>query len=184
MNLQVPRDKSCDGEGGGKGSYWTLDPVAASEMFERGNYRRRRIRRNRSGSSQVRETGMNGETNDLPLYSCTMICVFYCKKQVKEAENKSEAFDISRMLDLRRTIQKMDSDTMSADSFPTIADLSSKYQENESYPSTENNNKVYTSNGNKLAFTIENLIKKRVESGEVSLIKAKTQENVETIENL
>lgn len=49
----MPRDKTCDGESGGKGSYWTLDPVAASEMFERGNYRRRRIRRNRNGSSQV-----------------------------------------------------------------------------------------------------------------------------------
>lgn len=39
--------------------------------------------------------------------------------------------------------------------------------------STDDDDKVYTSNGNKLAFTIENLIKKRVESGEVSILRAK-----------
>ncbi|KAG8268238.1 forkhead box protein L1-like [Homalodisca vitripennis] len=40
--VRVPRDRS---EGGGKGSYWTLDPAQAANMFERGNYRRRRSRR-------------------------------------------------------------------------------------------------------------------------------------------
>uniref|UniRef100_A0A1B6DCT1 Fork-head domain-containing protein n=1 Tax=Clastoptera arizonana TaxID=38151 RepID=A0A1B6DCT1_9HEMI len=43
--VKIPRDR---GEGGGKGSYWTLDPVAAANMFERGNYRRRRARRHSS----------------------------------------------------------------------------------------------------------------------------------------
>lgn len=42
--VRVPREK---GEGMGKGSYWTLDPESAADMFERGNYRRRRARRQR-----------------------------------------------------------------------------------------------------------------------------------------
>ncbi|XP_066592081.1 fork head domain-containing protein L1-like [Prorops nasuta] len=48
--VKIPRDKvtivnedSCSG----KGSYWTLDS-SANEMFEHGNYRRRRTRRQRS----------------------------------------------------------------------------------------------------------------------------------------
>jgi forkhead box protein len=47
--VKVPREKtSIDGtNGGGKGSYWTLDPGEA-DMFERGNYRRRRTRRQRA----------------------------------------------------------------------------------------------------------------------------------------
>uniref|UniRef100_A0A1B0DJ56 Uncharacterized protein n=2 Tax=Phlebotomus papatasi TaxID=29031 RepID=A0A1B0DJ56_PHLPP len=48
--VKVPRDKSTveEGEGAsaGKGSYWMLDPSAA-DMFEQGNYRRRRTRRQR-----------------------------------------------------------------------------------------------------------------------------------------
>ncbi|XP_063239918.1 fork head domain-containing protein L1-like [Bacillus rossius redtenbacheri] len=40
--VKVPRDRGC----GGKGSFWTLDPGAA-DMFEQGNYRRRRSRRHR-----------------------------------------------------------------------------------------------------------------------------------------
>ncbi|KAJ8866204.1 hypothetical protein PR048_033728 [Dryococelus australis] len=38
--VKLPRDKGA----AGKGSYWTLDPTAA-DMFEQGNYRRRRSRR-------------------------------------------------------------------------------------------------------------------------------------------
>ncbi|XP_055623400.1 fork head domain-containing protein L1-like [Toxorhynchites rutilus septentrionalis] len=64
--IKVPRDKSSttsaktglsadevdshDGSlpgGGGKGSYWMLDP-SANDMFEQGNYRRRRTRRQRN----------------------------------------------------------------------------------------------------------------------------------------
>jgi hypothetical protein len=47
--VKVPREKTgADGSnGGGKGSYWTLDPGEA-DMFERGNYRRRRTRRQRA----------------------------------------------------------------------------------------------------------------------------------------
>uniref|UniRef100_A0A8D9AII5 Fork head domain-containing protein FD2 n=1 Tax=Cacopsylla melanoneura TaxID=428564 RepID=A0A8D9AII5_9HEMI len=48
--VKIPRDRGVDGGGemGGKGSYWALDPVAAANMFERGNYRRRRMRKQRS----------------------------------------------------------------------------------------------------------------------------------------
>lgn len=47
--VKIPRDKVVgeDNEDhAGKGSYWTLDP-SASEMFEHGNYRRRRMRKQR-----------------------------------------------------------------------------------------------------------------------------------------
>ncbi|XP_018569814.1 fork head domain-containing protein FD2-like isoform X2 [Anoplophora glabripennis] len=47
--VKVPRDKVSPGGGeqaGGKGSYWMLDPKAAN-MFEKGNYRRRKTRRQR-----------------------------------------------------------------------------------------------------------------------------------------
>lgn len=46
----MPRDKSSSSEdndtGVGKGSYWMLDS-SANDMFEQGNYRRRRTRRQR-----------------------------------------------------------------------------------------------------------------------------------------
>ncbi|XP_071557051.1 uncharacterized protein [Temnothorax nylanderi] len=48
--VKVPRDRTSadddEDQTAGKGSYWTLDP-SASEMFEHGNYRRRRTRRRR-----------------------------------------------------------------------------------------------------------------------------------------
>lgn len=48
--VKVPRDKiSANGgadQGGGKGSYWMLDSKATN-MFEKGNYRRRKTRRQR-----------------------------------------------------------------------------------------------------------------------------------------
>lgn len=47
--MKVPRDKVSPGgpeQAGGKGSYWMLDPKAAN-MFEKGNYRRRKTRRQR-----------------------------------------------------------------------------------------------------------------------------------------
>lgn len=48
--VKVPRDKVPPGGGeqgcGGKGSYWMLDPKA-NNMFEKGNYRRRKTRRQR-----------------------------------------------------------------------------------------------------------------------------------------
>lgn len=49
--VKVPRDKVSPGgpeQAGGKGSYWMLDPKAAN-MFEKGNYRRRKTRRQRIG---------------------------------------------------------------------------------------------------------------------------------------
>ncbi|XP_039311032.1 forkhead box protein S1 isoform X2 [Solenopsis invicta] len=60
--VKVPRDRTSaeDGEDhtAGKGSYWTLDP-SASEMFEHGNYRRRRTRRRRV-LAQERPRGLAG----------------------------------------------------------------------------------------------------------------------------
>ncbi|KAL1518330.1 hypothetical protein ABEB36_001969 [Hypothenemus hampei] len=50
--VKVPRDKIGGGESGGKGSYWMLDPKAAN-MFEKGNYRRRKTRRQRLGECEV-----------------------------------------------------------------------------------------------------------------------------------
>lgn len=47
--VKVPRDKVSPGgpeQAGGKGSYWMLDPKATN-MFEKGNYRRRKTRRQR-----------------------------------------------------------------------------------------------------------------------------------------
>lgn len=47
--VKVARDKVTPGgpeQAGGKGSYWMLDPKAAN-MFEKGNYRRRKTRRQR-----------------------------------------------------------------------------------------------------------------------------------------
>lgn len=47
--VKVPRDKVSPAgteQAGGKGSYWMLDPKAAN-MFEKGNYRRRKTRRQR-----------------------------------------------------------------------------------------------------------------------------------------
>lgn len=48
--IKIPRSKNLPiddgGKSAGKGSFWTLDP-SASDMFEQGNYRRRRTRRQR-----------------------------------------------------------------------------------------------------------------------------------------
>ncbi|XP_065360780.1 fork head domain-containing protein L1-like [Calliphora vicina] len=46
--VKVPRDKNTieDNDTAGKGSYWMLDS-SANDMFEQGNYRRRRTRRQR-----------------------------------------------------------------------------------------------------------------------------------------
>lgn len=47
--VKMPRDKVPPGgaeQAGGKGSYWMLDPKA-NNMFEKGNYRRRKTRRQR-----------------------------------------------------------------------------------------------------------------------------------------
>lgn len=48
--IKVPRNKSSSS--GGKGSYWTLGP-GAIDMFEHGNYRRRRSRRQRGNQRQI-----------------------------------------------------------------------------------------------------------------------------------
>lgn len=52
--IKIPRDKASTSDdmdnGVGKGSYWMLDPSAA-DMFEQGNYRRRKTRRQRQGKN-------------------------------------------------------------------------------------------------------------------------------------
>lgn len=53
--VKVPRDKvtgAAAEQAGGKGSYWVLDPKAAN-MFEKGNYRRRKTRRQRIADSSA-----------------------------------------------------------------------------------------------------------------------------------
>ncbi|CAG9763295.1 unnamed protein product [Ceutorhynchus assimilis] len=49
--VKVARDKVHGAGEGGKGSYWMLDPKAAN-MFEKGNYRRRKTRRQRLGEGE------------------------------------------------------------------------------------------------------------------------------------
>lgn len=52
--IKIPRNKSIqsDDDGGGKGNYWTLDP-GAYNMFEQGNYRRRKTRRQKNSKIMV-----------------------------------------------------------------------------------------------------------------------------------
>ncbi|XP_011646288.1 forkhead box protein D3-like [Pogonomyrmex barbatus] len=68
--VKVPRDRTCadDGEDhtAGKGSYWTLDP-SASEMFEHGNYRRRRTRRRRMLDIKISHSVGNIDQFSIPL---------------------------------------------------------------------------------------------------------------------
>ncbi|XP_068148550.1 fork head domain-containing protein L1 [Drosophila tropicalis] len=67
--VKVARDKNTidDNDSAGKGSYWMLDS-SASDMFEQGNYRRRRTRRQRhcaNSNRYDRETGRDvGSGND------------------------------------------------------------------------------------------------------------------------
>ncbi|XP_017885154.1 fork head domain-containing protein FD2-like [Ceratina calcarata] len=57
--VKVPRDKVIGSDNeedqAGKGSYWTLD-ASANEMFEHGNYRRRRMRRHRQEKQEQDRT--------------------------------------------------------------------------------------------------------------------------------
>lgn len=56
--VKIPRNKSVDNDDDhtvGKGSYWTLDP-SVSEMFEYGNYRRRRTRRQRTLAQEMQKS--------------------------------------------------------------------------------------------------------------------------------
>ncbi|XP_053955998.1 fork head domain-containing protein L1 [Anastrepha obliqua] len=66
--VKVPRDKNTidDNDSSGKGSYWMLD-ASANDMFEQGNYRRRRTRRQRHcmRSSSSSEDGYQIEKNQV-----------------------------------------------------------------------------------------------------------------------
>ncbi|XP_018392604.1 PREDICTED: fork head domain-containing protein FD2-like [Cyphomyrmex costatus] len=64
--VKVPRDRTSTDEDhtAGKGSYWTLDP-SANEMFEHGNYRRRRSRRQRIPAHDGRPKGLSVSTEFL-----------------------------------------------------------------------------------------------------------------------
>lgn len=55
--VKVARDRVSPGgpeQAGGKGSYWLLDPMALN-MFEKGNYRRRKTRRQRVAETNDRQ---------------------------------------------------------------------------------------------------------------------------------
>ncbi|XP_063697896.1 forkhead box protein L1 [Culicoides brevitarsis] len=57
--IKVPREKHSSDEnetGPGKGSYWMLD-ISAVDMFESGNYRRRRTRRQRQAKMLLTNSG-------------------------------------------------------------------------------------------------------------------------------
>lgn len=79
--IKVPRGKRMPMEDGsknvGKGSYWTLDS-SANDMFEQGNYRRRRTRRqrqvNHTLSSQVNHKIWC--TNNNQHYTKFLSCLF------------------------------------------------------------------------------------------------------------
>ncbi|ALC44828.1 fd64A [Drosophila busckii] len=62
--VKVPRDKNTidDNDSAGKGSYWMLD-ASATDMFEQGNYRRRRTRRRHCASSSRYERDASKEAN-------------------------------------------------------------------------------------------------------------------------
>ncbi|XP_016993430.2 fork head domain-containing protein L1 [Drosophila takahashii] len=65
--VKVPRDKNTieDNDSAGKGSYWMLDS-SASDMFEQGNYRRRRTRRQRHCANSNRYERESGkDSNDV-----------------------------------------------------------------------------------------------------------------------
>jgi len=64
--VKVPRDKNTieDNDSAGKGSYWMLDS-SASDMFEQGNYRRRRTRRQRHCANSNRYERESGKVNIL-----------------------------------------------------------------------------------------------------------------------
>lgn len=58
--MKVPREKGKPG----KGNYWTLDPKC-EDMFENGNYRRRK-RRTKVGEADGDESELGSIDNDLP----------------------------------------------------------------------------------------------------------------------
>ncbi|XP_015436276.1 PREDICTED: fork head domain-containing protein FD2 [Dufourea novaeangliae] len=66
--VKIPRDKIVgednEEDQAGKGSYWTLDP-SASEMFEHGNYRRRRMRKQRGFVQDKQEMQQKKEVPSL-----------------------------------------------------------------------------------------------------------------------
>ncbi|EDW58290.1 fork head domain-containing protein L1 [Drosophila virilis] len=62
--VKIPRDKNTidDNDSAGKGSYWMLD-ASATDMFEQGNYRRRRTRRRHCASSSRYERDAGKDSN-------------------------------------------------------------------------------------------------------------------------
>lgn len=71
--VKVPRDKNTieDNDSAGKGSYWMLD-ASATDMFEQGNYRRRRTRRRHCSSSNNRYEREPGKVSS-PTLQLTII---------------------------------------------------------------------------------------------------------------
>lgn len=133
--IKIPRDRASDEENVGKGSYWTLDPVLAAEMFERGNYRRRRLRRNRSNSSQA------------------------------ESENKRTSLNWTAILDLRNKMRALDQDLKSTSTSIVANNEPVSSSVSFHSPVIGDGKVYTSSVGSKLSsFTIENLIKEQTES--------------------
>ncbi|XP_072395457.1 fork head domain-containing protein L1-like [Diabrotica undecimpunctata] len=105
--VKVPRDKvspgGCEQAGatgaGGKGSYWMLDPKAAN-MFEKGNYRRRKTRRQR-----IAECTSLYQEQALPLVSKS----HHLQTSVEESNAESTRSKNSSLFTIENLIKTNDS---------------------------------------------------------------------------
>ncbi|XP_074042913.1 forkhead box protein I1 isoform X2 [Leptinotarsa decemlineata] len=85
--VKVPRDKVSPGsseQSGGKGSYWMLDP-RASNMFEKGNYRRRKTRRQRIAECTYQEQALSLVTRSTEVSSENEKHVFESSRKNKNS---------------------------------------------------------------------------------------------------
>ncbi|XP_066256105.1 forkhead box protein C1-A-like [Euwallacea similis] len=98
--VKVPRDKvPGTGEGGGKGSYWMLDPKAAN-MFEKGNYRRRKTRRQRMGEC---------EASIFQEEALSLVTRTACDKEAAAAEESSKKQKNSSLFTIENLIKSHES---------------------------------------------------------------------------
>jgi hypothetical protein len=100
--VKVPRERSDPG----KGCYWTLDP-AYEEMFEDGNFRRRRRRHQAYHKETTPQTNLDKKSNDVETLDCIANEERDKTKQDNERTAKELATkiaqDTSRVVDFPRT---------------------------------------------------------------------------------
>lgn len=112
--IKVARNKTSNGEDGandsaGKGSYWMLDP-SANDMFEQGNYRRRRTRRQRH-TNHLLVAQMHANVSDTHFFSSMELC------NVVRTENLKNDFFFLRFLSLSLTFRAQKTPSASSSSF-------------------------------------------------------------------